>query len=72
MQTLNQTLKANVTVMRCPERHACTPVNQIIIQIYMICYILSNITIQPHFSQNNQVKQINFLLIVEINSIPFM
>ena len=61
-----QTPKVNTTVVRHPEQHTCMPVNQIIFQIYMLCYILLNITIQSHFLKNNHDKQINFLLIVDI------
>ena len=47
------------------------PVDQIIIQIYMQCYIMLNVTIQYHFSENNHVKQINFSLIVVMFSLTF-
>ena len=56
MQSLMQTLKSNATVMRHPVRHICTPIDQIIIQIYMLCYILLNVTIQSHVSKNKHVK----------------
>ena len=42
----------NVTTVRHPVRPICTPIDQTINEIYMLCYILLNITIQSHSAKN--------------------
>ena len=67
MQTLMQTLKMDMTTMRCPMRHICTPADQTINGIYMQCNILLNENKsipQGVFTKKNHVKQIKFSLIV--------
>ena len=41
-------------------RHICVPINQIIIQLYMLCFILLSISVQSHSANyKEQLLQAN-------------